>query len=77
MKRCRAQTEAEAEAFRQVRRLMALMTMQKTLAGMKPNCAVWTPMTHIMTLFTVASSQPSQQRRPTKIVEVIVNTQDK
>jgi hypothetical protein len=66
-----------AAALRQVRRLMTLITMQNTLAGIKPNWAVLMPMMHMMTLFTVASSQPSQHRRPTKIVEVMVNTQDR
>jgi len=44
---------------------------------MKPNCAVLMPMMHMMTLFTVANTQPSQHRRPTKIVEVMVSTQDR
>jgi hypothetical protein len=51
--------------------------MQNKLAGIKPNYSVLMPMMHMMTLFTVASSQPSQHRRPTKIVEVMVSMQVK
>ena len=39
---------------------MALTTMQKTLAGMNPNCAVRNPITQMMMLLTPASAQPSQ-----------------
>jgi hypothetical protein len=56
---------------------MALITIQNMLAGIKPNWAVLMPMTHMMTQFTAASSQPCQQRRPTKIVEIMVNTQER
>ena len=56
---------------------MTLIAMQNKLAGIKPNWAVLMPMMHMMTLFTVASNQPSQQRRPTNIVEVMVSTQDR
>lgn len=51
--------------------------MQNTLAGMKPNCAVRSPITHIMMLFTPASAHPSQHLRPTRIVDAIVNTQER
>jgi hypothetical protein len=63
--------------LRQVCRLIPLITMQNTLAGINPNCAVLRPMTQMSTLFTPANNQPSQHRRPTKIVETMVNTQDK
>ena len=63
--------------FRHARRLMALITMQNTLAGIKPSCSVRSPMTQMSTLFTPANAQPSQHRRPTKIVDAMVNTQDK
>jgi hypothetical protein len=66
-----------AAALRQVRRLMTLITMQNILAGIKPNWAVLMPMMHMMTLFTVANTQPSQHRRPTRIVEMMVSTQDR
>jgi len=56
---------------------MTLMAMQKTLAGTKPNCAVLTAMTQMITLLTVASAQPSQQRRPTRTVDTMVNTQER
>jgi hypothetical protein len=56
---------------------MALMTMQNTFAGMNPSCAVRRPMIHMTTQLTPASAQPSQQRRPTSIVEATVNTHDK
>jgi len=56
---------------------MALTTMQNTLAGIKPNCAVLMPMMHMMTQFAAASNQPCQQRRPTRIVEAMVNTQER
>lgn len=56
---------------------MALSTMQKTLAGMNPSCAVRNPMTHMITLLTPARAQPSQYRRPTRIVEAMVNTQER
>ena len=56
---------------------MALITMQNTLAGIKPSCSVRSPMTQMSTLFTPANAQPSQHRRPTKTVDAMVNTQDK
>jgi hypothetical protein len=56
---------------------MALTTMQKILAGMNPSCSVRKPITHMMTLFTPANAQPSQHRRPTKMVEATVNTQER
>ncbi len=56
---------------------MALITMQNTLAGMNPSWSVLKPMMQTSTLLTPASAQPSQQRRPTKIVDAIVNMQDK
>jgi hypothetical protein len=45
---------------------MALITMQKTLAGMKPSWSVRKPMMHTTTLLT-----------PARTVDVMVNTQDK
>jgi hypothetical protein len=56
---------------------MALTTMQKTLAGMNPSCAVRNPITHMIMLLTPASAQPSQQRRPTKIVDVTVKMHER
>jgi hypothetical protein len=35
------------------------------------------PMMHMMTQLTAANSQPCQQRRPIRIVEAMVNTQDR
>jgi hypothetical protein len=55
---------------------MALITMQKTLAGMKPSWSVRKPMMQMSTLFTPAKAQPSQFRRPMRIVEATVRTQD-
>jgi hypothetical protein len=66
-----------AAALRQVRRLITLITMQNILAGTKPSWAVLMPMMHMITLFTVANTHPSQHRRPTRIVEVMVSTQDR
>jgi hypothetical protein len=63
--------------LRHARKLMAAITMQKTFAGTKPSCAVRTPITHMITLLTAASSQPSQQRRPTRIVDATVNRQER
>jgi hypothetical protein len=51
--------------------------MQNMLAGIKPSWAVLMPMTQMIALFTVASSQPSQHRRPTKTVEAMVSTQER
>jgi len=34
-------------------------------------------MMHTITLLTPANAQPSQHRRPTKMVEAMVNMQDK
>jgi len=56
---------------------MPLIAMQKTLAGTNPSCAVRIPIMQMMTLLTVARAQPSQQRRPTNIVDAMVNTQDR
>jgi hypothetical protein len=67
----------EARGLRQARILTALMTRQNTLAGMKPIWAVLNPMTHTTTLFTPASAQPSQHRRPTRMVDATVNTQER
>jgi hypothetical protein len=63
--------------LRQAWRLIALTTMQKTFAGMKPNCSVRNPMMHMITLLTPARAQPSQHRRPTRIVEATVKMQDR
>jgi hypothetical protein len=63
--------------LRQAWRLIALTTMQKTLAGMKPNCSVRNPMMHMITLLTPARAQPSQHRRPTRIVDTTVKMQDR
>jgi hypothetical protein len=62
---------------RQARTLTAATTMQNTLAGTKPSCAVRTPMTQMIALFTPDKIQPSQQRRPTRIVDTIVSTQER
>jgi len=35
------------------------------------------PIMQMMMLLTVARAQPSQQRRPTNIVDAMVNTQDR
>jgi hypothetical protein len=51
--------------------------MQNTFAGMNPNCAVRKPMKQTTTLLMAARIQPSQQRFPTRMVEVIVRKQDK
>jgi hypothetical protein len=67
----------EVPDLRQARRLIALITMQNTLAGIKPSCSVLRPITQMSTLFTPAKAQPSQHRRPTRIVDAMVNTQDK
>jgi hypothetical protein len=56
---------------------MALTTMQKTFAGMKPSCSVLNPMMHMTTPFTPASAQPSQHRRPTSIVEATVKMHER
>jgi hypothetical protein len=53
------------------------MTMQNRLAGMNPIWAVLNPMTQTTTLLTPASAQPSQYRRPTRMVDAMVNTQDR
>jgi hypothetical protein len=63
--------------LRQERRFTAYRAMQKTFAGIKPNCAVRNPITHNTALLTPAKIQPSQQRFPNKIVETTVNMQDK
>jgi hypothetical protein len=57
-------------------RFMALTTTQNTFAGMNPNCAVWNPITQTTTLLIPDKTQPSQQRRPIRTVEAIVNTQE-
>ncbi len=56
---------------------MALTTMQKRFAGIRPNCSVRRPMMHRITQLIAPSAQPSQYRRPTKIVDEIVNTQER
>lgn len=56
---------------------MALTTMQNKFAGINPDCSVRKPITHISTLLAAQSTQPSQRRRPTRIVEATVKTQDK
>jgi hypothetical protein len=56
---------------------MALTTMQNTFAGINPNWAVRIPITQMIPLFTIANAQPSQQRRPTSIVDATVNTHDR
>jgi hypothetical protein len=51
--------------------------MQNTFAGMNPNCAVRKPIMQIITLFTAASTHPSQHLLPIKTVETMVKTQDR
>lgn len=51
--------------------------MQNKFAGINPDCSVRNPMTHISTLFAAQTTQPSQRRRPTRIVERTVSTQDR
>jgi hypothetical protein len=51
--------------------------MQNKFAGINPICCVRNPMTQMMTLFKAASAQPSQQRRPTRMVEAIVSKQER
>ena len=46
------------------------------LAGTKPSCSVLNPMMQIMTLLIAARTQPSQHRRPTRMVEIMVNTHE-
>src|ERR1700719_5001944 len=67
----------DGSGLRHARKLIALITMQKMLAGMKPSCAVLKPITHMTTLLMPANAQPSQYRLPTRIVETMVNTQDR
>ena len=62
---------------RQARRLIALTTMQKTLAGIKPSCSVRSPITQMMALLTPAKAHPSQHRRPTRMVDAMVNMQER
>jgi hypothetical protein len=66
-----------APDLRHVRRLIALITMQNTLAGMKPSWSVLKPMMQTSTLLTPANAHPSQHLRPTRIVDEMVNMQDK
>jgi hypothetical protein len=56
--------------------LIALTTTQKILAGINPNWAVRKPMTHTTTLLIPDKIHPSQQRRPMRMVEAMVNTQE-
>jgi hypothetical protein len=51
-------------------------TRQNMFAGMNPNWPVCSPMMQIRTLLTPASAQPSQYRRPTRIVDTMVKTQE-
>src|SRR5437588_2359183 len=67
----------DAPGLRHARMLMALITMQNTLAGMKPNWSVLKPMMQTRTLLTPANAQPSQHRRPTRIVDATVSTQER
>jgi len=52
------------------------MAMQNKLAGMKPNCAVRTPIMQIRTLLIAATTHPVQSLRPTMMVDRIVNRQE-
>jgi len=56
---------------------MALTTMQNRFAGMNPNCAVRNPIRHMMMQLAPANAQPSQYRRPTRIVDAMVKTQER
>jgi hypothetical protein len=44
---------------------------------MKPVCAVRKAMTHMTKLLIAQSAQPSQQRRPSKMVDAMVSTQER
>ncbi|MGB0042954.1 MAG: hypothetical protein WBP91_07230 [Terriglobales bacterium] len=63
--------------LRHARRLIALTTMQNTLAGMKPSWSVLNPIMQMSTPLTPATAQPSQHRRPTRIVDATVSMQDR
>ena len=63
-------------ARRHARTFTPYKTKQNMLAGINPNWPVRNPMTQMTRLFTAASAQPSQQRRPTRIVERMVKTQE-
>jgi hypothetical protein len=67
----------DAPGLRHARMLIALITMQNTLAGMNPSWSVLRPMMQTRTLLMPASAQPSQHRRPTRIVDATVKTQDR
>jgi hypothetical protein len=56
---------------------MPLITPQKMLAGIKPIWAVRNPIMQMMPQLIAPRAQPSQQRRPTRIVEAILNTQER
>ena len=73
----RALISQDTPDLRQVRRLIALITMQNRLAGMKPSWSVLKPMMQTSMQLTPASAHPSQHRRPTRIVDEIVRMQDK
>jgi hypothetical protein len=51
--------------------------MQKRLAGRNPNCAVRTPMKHMMMLFAPAMTQPCHSFFPMRTVEKTVKKQDR
>lgn len=67
---------SETSDFRQVRKFIPYNTRQNMLAGTKPSCSVLNPMMQIMTLLIPARTHPSQHRRPTRMVEIMVNTHE-
>jgi len=75
--RATIESSQQESDLRHARRFMALTTMQKILAGTKPICAVLNPITQMMMLLTPAKAQPSQYRRPTKMVDATVSTQER
>jgi hypothetical protein len=63
-------------ARRQEYKFIALITRQKRFAGMNPVCAVRNPITQMITLLIAHRAQPSQQRRPSKMVDEMVRMQE-
>ena len=63
--------------FNHARRLNALMQMQNTFAGIKPNCDVCNPIQQTMRLLTPETTRPAHIFLPTRIVATTVRKQDR
>jgi len=73
----KTQNEELPSALTHDRILTAYTPMQNRFAGINPSCPVRRPITHTITLFTLATTSPVHLFRPTRTVDITVSKHDK